>query len=95
MARGVFKVEMQGREGGRAPYWVSENSQMSFATPDCLSAIRAQSDVVLLSRVRWNRVPAEERKIPLRDIAKRTQLPLEGVEHLLMKTLSVSSTAHC
>ena len=33
--------------------------------------------------------PAEERIISLSEIAEKTKLPLDGVEHLLMKTLSV------
>lgn len=34
--------------------------------------------------------PAEDRTIPLSAIAERTKLSVEDVEHLLMKSLSVS-----
>lgn len=36
--------------------------------------------------------PSEDRTIPLSAIAERTKLSIEDVEHLLMKSLSVSST---
>jgi len=42
--------------------------------------------VVICSR------PSEDRTIPLSVIAERTKLSIENVEHLLMKSLSVSST---
>lgn len=35
--------------------------------------------------------PAVDRTIPLKVIAERTKLSIEDVEHLLMKSLSVSS----
>lgn len=35
--------------------------------------------------------PSEDRTIPLSVIAERTKLSIEDVEHLLMKSLSVSS----
>lgn len=35
--------------------------------------------------------PSEDRTIPLSIIAERTKLSIEDVEHLLMKSLSVSS----
>lgn len=35
------------------------------------------------------RLPAESRTIPLEAIAKRTKLSVDGVEFLLMKTLSL------
>lgn len=38
----------------------------------------------------WSR-PSEDRTIPLSVIAERTKLSIEDVEHLLMKSLSVSS----
>ena len=34
--------------------------------------------------------PSEDRTIPLSIIAERTKLSIEDVEHLLMKSLSVS-----
>lgn len=34
-------------------------------------------------------LPAEQRKIPLAAIAERTKLTVDGVEFLLMKTLSL------
>lgn len=34
--------------------------------------------------------PSEDRTIPLNVIAERTKLSIEDVEHLLMKSLSVS-----
>lgn len=34
-------------------------------------------------------LPADQRKIPLEYIAERTKLSLDGVEFLLMKTLSL------
>jgi 26S proteasome regulatory subunit N9 len=34
-------------------------------------------------------LPAEERRIPLADVAQRTKLPLDGVEFLLMKALAL------
>lgn len=37
-----------------------------------------------------NSRPAEDRTIPLSVIAERTKLSIEDVEHLLMKSLSVS-----
>ena len=37
--------------------------------------------------------PSEDRTIPLKVIAERTKLSIEDVEHLLMKSLSVSPTS--
>lgn len=37
----------------------------------------------------WRRLPAENRTIPLETISQRTKLTVDGVEFLLMKTLSL------
>ncbi|CAI5467456.1 unnamed protein product [Closterium sp. Yama58-4] len=50
--------------------------------------LREKITILCLMELIFSR-PSDDRTIPLRTIAEKTKLPLDGVEHLLMKTLSV------
>ena len=54
-----------------------------------LEAKSIEGKAVAQSACAYCRLPAEDRTIPLKTIAQRTKLSVDGVEFLLMKTLSL------